>query len=72
MTTLFILKFWGFAWLLSVLLLTFRKDFKPISVEIISMLIVNNAFTFIISVLLIYAILPFTIPYSIANILKND
>lgn len=68
---LYMIEFWSYAWVLSVILLSLRDDNKGIFIEIMAMLLLPNFFTFIVSVVLIYAILPFTIPYSIANILKK-
>jgi len=69
---LYMLEFWSYAWVLSVILLSLRDDNKGIFIEIMAMLLLPSFFTFMVSVVLIYVILPFTIPYSIAKILKNQ
>lgn len=66
-----ITKFWSVAWCVSILLIALRKDSAPILVEILSLLVTNNVFSFIVSAILIYILLPFTIPHSVANIFKS-
>ncbi len=65
------LKFWSICWILSILLIFLRSDNFFILSKIFGMLIVENIFSLIVSIVLIYAITPFTIPFSIYNIIKN-
>jgi len=65
------LKFWSICWIFSILLILLRSDNFFILSKIFGMLFVENVFSFILSVVLIYAITPFTIPFSIYNIIKN-
>jgi len=64
-------KVWSVFWILSILLIFLRSDNFFILSKIFGMLFVENIFSFIVSVVLIYAVTPFTIPFSIYNIIKN-
>lgn len=67
-----ILKFWSVAWVVSIMLMVFRADSTAMFSEVFSVLAQPNLFSILVSVVLIYIMLPLTIPYSIANIIKSN
>jgi hypothetical protein len=66
-----LLKFWNVCFVFSLLLMALRTDAKEMFFEIFGRLFVQGILSFIFSVIMIYVLLPFTIPYSIVNIFKN-
>jgi hypothetical protein len=67
--TIFII--WNWVWVLGVLCIFLRKDYKEVLIEMFSMLIQTNLFFILVSALLLYIFIPFTIPHSIATLIKD-
>jgi hypothetical protein len=67
-----LIKFWTVSWLISVVLILFRTDSTAMFLEIFKNILKPNIFSFIVSLVIIYVLLPFTIPYSISNIIKGS
>lgn len=68
---LILFKFWNVCFVFSLLLIALRTDAKEMFFEIFGTLFIQGILSFIFSSILIYVLLPFTIPYSIINIFKN-
>lgn len=68
--TIFII--WNYLWILGMLCLLFRSDYKETIIEIFSMMIQTNIFLILLSALIIYVFIPLTIPYSFKQIIFRD
>jgi hypothetical protein len=66
-----VFRFWTICWVISILLILLRSDNMFILSKIFGMLFIENIFSFILSIVLIYIITPLTIPFSIYNIIKS-
>ena len=67
--TIFII--WNYLWILGILCILLRADFKEVLIDIFSMMIQTNFFFILVSALLIYIFIPLTIPHSIKSIINN-
>ncbi len=65
-------KLWTCFVLLALLLLPFRNDGKIVITEILGMLFTNRLIGLIFSALVLFIFLPFTVPYSIKNIINKN
>lgn len=69
MGTFFIV--WNFIWLFAFVLLLFRSDTQDLF-SLFFIKIKTGAFwSFVFLVIILYFYIPFTLPYSIENIMKN-
>lgn len=68
--TIFII--WNYLWVLGMLCLLLRSDYKETIIEIFSMMIQTNIFLILLSGLIIYVFIPLTIPYSLKQIIYTD
>lgn len=66
------LKIWIYFLSLGVCLLPFRSDGSLIMTDIVGMLFSNRIIGFVFSATLLFLFLPFTVPYSIANIINKN
>jgi hypothetical protein len=62
---------WNYLWILGILCIFLRSDYKEVLIEIFSMPLQNNLFLIIVSGLIIYVCIPLTIPYSMKEIIYN-
>jgi len=62
---------WNYLWILGILCIFLRSDYKEVLIEIFSMPLQNNLFLIIVSGLIIYVFIPLTIPYSMKEIIYN-
>ncbi|MGI9215139.1 MAG: hypothetical protein ACR2HS_05825 [Gammaproteobacteria bacterium] len=67
--TIFII--WNWLWVIGLLFIFLRKDYKDVLVELFSMLIQDSLFFIFVSVLLLYLFIPFTIPHSIGSLINE-
>lgn len=65
-------KLWICFVILALSLLPFRSDGKIVILEILGMLFTNRLIGFIFSALVLFIFLPFTVPYSIKNIINKN
>lgn len=68
--TIFII--WNYLWILGMLCLLLRSDYKETIIEIFSMMIQTNIFLILLSGLIIYVFIPLTIPYSLKQIIFKE
>ena len=68
--TIFII--WNYLWILGILCLLFRSDYKETIIEIFSTMIQKNIFLILLSGLIIYIFIPLTIPYSFKSIINKN
>ena len=68
--TIFII--WNYLWILGILCLLLRSNYKETIIEIFSMIIQTNIFLILVSALLIYIFIPLTIPHSIKSIINKN
>jgi hypothetical protein len=65
------LERWAVAALIGIILIAFRKDKNIVIADIERMLIRNPIFS-IISIVFLFVVAPFTIPFSLHNIFKRN
>ncbi len=62
---------WNYLWILGILCIFLRSDYKEVLIAIFSMPLQTNLFLIIVSGLIIYVFIPLTIPYSLKQIIHN-
>lgn len=67
--TIFVI--WNWIWVFGLLCIFLRKDHKEVLIELFSMLIQDRLFFILVSILLLYVFIPFTIPHSIASLINE-
>jgi hypothetical protein len=67
-----IFTIWNYLWILGILCLLFRSDYKETIIEIFSTMIQKNIFLILLSGLIIYIFIPLTIPYSFKSIINKN
>lgn len=67
--TIFVI--WNWIWVFGLLCIFLRKDYKDVLIELFSMLIQDRLFFILVSILLLYVFIPFTIPHSIASLINE-
>jgi hypothetical protein len=68
--TIFII--WNYLWILGILCILLRADFKQVLIDVFSMMLQTNIFFILVSALLIYIFIPLTIPHSIKSIINKN
>jgi hypothetical protein len=67
-----IIQIWIFLGIVAVMLIQFRKDHKLITSDIATIFYAGGNYLFMfVSAIILYIILPITIPFTIIHIIKN-
>lgn len=63
---------WSILWVIGLLLIFLRSDARELLIELYTMLLFKNIFSFCATAIMIYIFIPFTILHSIRNILNIE